>query len=102
MYSVSWLPLAKHDLENAVSWFVSELSAPDAALELLSLIDQAAAGLSQMPYRSAVYPVMVSLRSEIRLLPVKEYNLFYRVLESAKAVEILRVLHQRQQAKSRL
>ena len=102
MYDVVYLPLAKRDLGKAVAYIVSELAAPDAALELINLLDMTAAGLVQMPYRYSIYPVRVSLSHEIRFVPLKGYNLFYRVKEETRKVEIMRILHQRQQARIKL
>lgn len=98
-YRIDYLPLAKKDLEKAVAYIALELQAPETARSLLTALDEAANNLKQMPYRFAVYPLTSTLLAEVRFIPVGSYNLFYQVDEARKTVTVLRVLHQRQDAK---
>ncbi len=101
-YKLRYLPLARQDLDKAVFYLVNELGAFQAADDLIAAVDTMAISLKEMPYRFAVYPVLFALKNEVRCVPVGNYNLFYQVDEKAQTVLILRVLHQRQDIKSKL
>lgn len=93
MYDVVYLPTAKRELEEAVSYIAVELSAPDAALALMDDLDEAVRALSDMPYRHPIYHSVYALRREVRFFPIKNYNVFYVIDEEQKSVEIQRVLY---------
>ena len=59
-------------------------------------MDESAKSLSEMPYRLPIYHTSFAVLEEVRWLPVKDYDVFCRVLEEEKTVEIRRVLHQLQ------
>lgn len=94
MYKVVYLPIARRQLEEAVTYIAEELCAPDAADDLLDAVDEAVRALSEMPYRHALYPLLFAMKREIRFVPVRNYNLFYVVNEDRKTVEIWRLIHQ--------
>lgn len=94
MYKVVYLPIARRQLEEAVTYIAEELCAPYAADVLLDAVDEAACALSEMPYRHALYPLLFAMKREIRFVPVRNYNLFYVVNEDQKTVEIWRLIHQ--------
>ena len=96
MYEVIYLPTARKQLEDIVDYLVSELNATDAALDFIDGVDAAAKSLSEMPYRHPIYHTSFAVLEEVRWLPVKNYNVFYKVFEEEKTVEIRRVLHQLQ------
>jgi plasmid stabilization system protein ParE len=98
MYDVIYLPTAKRELEEAALYIAVELSAPDAALALVDAVDEAVQKLAYMPYRHPIYHAMYGLGSEVRLLPVKNYNIFYVVDEEQQTVEIWRILYGRRTA----
>ena len=94
MYKVVYLPTARRQLEEAVTYIAEEMCAPDAADDLLNAVDGAVCALSEMPYRHALYPLLFAMKREIRFVPVRNYNLFYVVNEDQKTVEIWRFIHQ--------
>ena len=96
MYKVVYLPTARQQLTDAVLYIAQELSNPAAAESLLDEVEKQVGSLKEMPYRFSVYPALYAMKREIRSVPVKEYLLFYTVLEEEKTVEIWRFLHQRQ------
>ncbi len=96
MYKVVYLPAARKQLMDAVIYTAAELSAPDAAENLLAAVDEQIGKLSVHPYRFPVYPALYSMKHEFRFFPVKNYLVFYVVKEEQKTVEIWRFLHQRQ------
>ena len=91
-----YLPTARKQLENIVDYLASDLSALDAALDFIEEVDAAAKALAEMPYRHPIYHTSFAVLEEVRWLPVKNYNVFYKVFEEEKTVEIRRVLHQLQ------
>ena len=96
MYKVVYLPTARQQLTDAVLYIARELSNPAAAESLLEEVEKQVGFLKEMPYRFSVYPALLSMKREIRMVPVKEFILFYTIREEEKTVEIWRFLHQRQ------
>ena len=102
MYEVVYLPAARKQLMDAVLYIAAELSAPDAAENLLDAVDEQIGKLCIYPYRHPVYPAICAMKHEIRFFPVKNYLVFYVVKEEQKTVEIWRFLHQRQNVNKNL
>ena len=96
MYKVVYLPTAREQLSDAAIYIATELSAPDAANDLLDEVDLQVTKLSEFPYRHSVYPTLYAMKHDIRYFPVKNYIVFYVVKEEQKTVEIWRFLHQLQ------
>ena len=91
-----YLPTARKQLENIVDYLASDLSALDAALDFIEEVDAAAKALAEMPYRHPIYHTSFAVLEEMRWLPVKNCNVFYKVYEEEKTEEIRRVMHQLQ------
>lgn len=68
-------------------------------MALLDAVDAAVQPLRDMPYRCPLYPALYALKREVRFIPVKNYNIYYVVVEETKTVEIWRVLHQQREQK---
>lgn len=90
-YEIRYLPLASKDLYNIVSYIADELKAPKAAMDLIDALDTSISRLAQFPYSCRVYHPEKSLENEYRVLPVKNYLVFYVVKE--QVVEIHRVIY---------
>lgn len=91
MYEIEYLPVARKDLFEIVTYIAGNLNAPKAAVDLLDEIEKSILKLKQFPFRYKVYYPMKGLQYEYRLLPVKNYAIFYIVKEST--VEIHRILY---------
>ncbi len=102
MYEVIYLPTARKQLEDIVDYIAVELASPEAALDFIEEVNKAAKSLSEMPYRHPIYHTSFALLEEVRWISVKNYNVFYKIFEEEKTVEIRRVLHQLQNAENRL
>ena len=102
MYEIIYLPTARKQLEDIVDYIAVELAAPDAALDFIEEVGKATKSLAEMPYRHPIYHTSFALLEEVRWISVKNYNMFYKVFEEEKTVEIRRVLHQLQNAENRL
>jgi len=93
MYKLSYLPLANRDIADAVNYIADELLAPKAALDLLDSLDKSISSLKDFPYSCRVYRPVKPLEQEYRIMPVKNYAVFYTVDEQKKLVEITRVIY---------
>ena len=102
MYEVIYLPTARKQLEDIVDYIAVELATPDAAFDFIDAVDKEAKSLAKMPYRHPIYHTRFAVLEEVRWISVKNYNMFYKVFEKDKTVEIRRVLHQLQDAENRL
>ena len=102
MYEIIYLPTARKQLEDIVDYIAVGLAAPDAAHVFIDEVDKAAKSLAEMPYRHPIYHTSFAVLEEVRWISVKNYNVFYKVFEEDKIVEIRRVVHQLQGTGNRL
>ncbi|HBQ86267.1 MAG TPA: type II toxin-antitoxin system RelE/ParE family toxin [Syntrophomonas sp.] len=93
MYEIRYLPMARKDLADIINYIAGHLQAPKAALDLLNSLDEAISRLEQFPYSCEVYQPIRPLTYEYRLLPVRNYAVFYVV--KAQVVEIHRIVYSR-------
>lgn len=100
MYEIIYLPTARKQLEDIVDYIAVELAAPDAALDFIDEADKAAKSQAEMPYRHPIYHTSFAVLEEVRWISVKNYNMFYKVFEEEKTMEIRRVLHQLQDSEN--
>ena len=95
MYDVIYLPSAKQELEEIIEYISIELKAPEAALNFINAVNDMVQRLTDMPYRHPIYHSRFRLNNEIRFVPVKNYNVFYKVDEEHKTVKIHSIIYQR-------
>lgn len=93
MYEIIYLPIAKQDIAEIIMYISNQLKAPKAAIELLDAFDHSIFLLQEFPYAHKIYRLIKPLEEEYRLLPVKNYAVFYIVREQDKIVEIHRVVY---------
>jgi len=91
MHKLRYLPLAQKDLRNIISYIADTLKAPKAAMDLVDALDHSISCLAQFPYSCRVYQPIEPLEDEYRILPVKNYLVFYVVSEHD--VEIRRIIY---------
>jgi len=91
MYEIRYLALARKDLNGITTYFADNLKAPQAAMDLLDTLNESISRLEQFPYSSKVYQPITALDNEYRLLPVKNFVVFYVVKEHV--VDIYRVVY---------
>ena len=72
------------------------------AFDFIDEVDKAVKSLAGIPYRHPIYHTRFAVLEEVRWISVKNYNVFYKVFEEDKTVEIRRVLHQLQDSENRL
>lgn len=95
MYQITFLPVAKNDIDAAISYLVDNLNAYQAAMALADALDGTLDLLAKFPYSNPVYFSELPLKDEIRKVPVKGYVLYYAVFPEQERVEIRRFLHGR-------
>jgi toxin ParE1/3/4 len=91
MHKLKYLPLAKKDLKYITSYIADNLKAPKAAMDLVDALDNSICRLQQFPYSCKVYQPIEQIEAEYRMLPVKNYLIFYVVTEYE--VEIHRIIY---------
>lgn len=92
-YKITFLPIAEQNLQEILLYIADQLKSPQAAVELMVALEKAIALLDQFPYAHPIYPLIKALDGEYRLLPVKNYAVFYLVKEPEKVVEIQRIIY---------
>ncbi|MDD4627293.1 MAG: type II toxin-antitoxin system RelE/ParE family toxin [Syntrophomonas sp.] len=93
MYEITYLPIAEQDIAEIIIYISNQLKAPKAAIELLDAFDHSIFLLQEFPYAHKIYRLTKPLEEEYRLLPVKNYAVFYVVREQDKSVEVQRVVY---------
>ncbi|MFW6017004.1 MAG: type II toxin-antitoxin system RelE/ParE family toxin [bacterium] len=90
-YTINYLPSAKKDLNNIISYIQAD--DPSAALNLLNDIDKSISQLKSFPFKGKT-PEDDNLKSkDYQMLIVKNYLIFYVVFEENKEIEIRRIIH---------
>lgn len=93
VYTLRYLPLAREDFHEILEYHQATLQAPLAAKKLLDDMETALLRLQSFPYAQRIYQPLRPLVPEYRLLPVRNYAVFYMVLEPDKIVEIHRIIY---------
>jgi len=94
-YRVDVSEPAENDLRDIVRYISAQLSAPMTATKLLDAIEEAIAGLADMPQK---YPPVTDKRLAsmgYRKLVVKNYIAFFTIDEKSMAVDVERILYAR-------
>lgn len=95
MYNVVFLPVAKQDLVEIISYVSEKLGNPGSAERLAVSLIEAAEALAAFPYANPVYFPIRPLGHEYRKLLVGNYLLLYCVDEAEKTVTIYRAVYAR-------
>jgi toxin ParE1/3/4 len=91
MHKIRYLPIAQKDLQDIVLYFLDNLKSPQAAMHFIEAFDKSVLRLKQYPFSCKIYQPQDPIESEYRLLPVKNYLVFYIVTENI--VEIHRIIY---------
>ena len=84
---------ARTDIVSIGRYIAKELHAPESAAALVADIYNEAAGLKHMPKRHALVSDERLAHLGIRLIPIKNYLIFYTVDDALQTVNIVRVLY---------
>lgn len=90
---------AKQDLLNIKYHITNVIGAKIASNNLLLAIDKAIFSLEENPKRCPKILNSATKRYGIRKLLVKNYIIFFRVIDDTNSVQVLRVLYARQNLK---
>ena len=90
-YKLRYLPLAQKDLLNIIDYISNDLKASGAAMDFIDILDETILRLKEFPFSCSLYRPQKPLETEYRYLPVKNFIIFYIVLENI--VEIHRIVY---------
>ena len=91
MYKIKYLPIAQRDLQDITVYILDNLKSPKDAMDFIDTLDKSILRLKQYPYSCKLYHPQESLEAEYRFLPVKNYLVFFVVIENI--VEIHRIIY---------
>lgn len=92
-YQIKYLPVARRDLQDIIDYIAFDLEVPETAIKMLNTLETEILTLQENPFRGSVYLSNRSHGSQYRKLFVKNYVIFYLILEDT--VEIQRVFYNR-------
>ena len=95
IYHIDITEPAEVDMDEIGFYIARTLHAPESAEKLLDEIDRNILSLEQMPKRFALVSDERLASLGIRVIPVKNYLIFYFVDDNAITVTIARVLYNR-------
>jgi addiction module RelE/StbE family toxin len=82
-YNLQYLPRFQKDLEEITNYITFTLEAPRAALDLAQAAKAACARLCDFPFAHHRFIPKKPLKHEYRMLPVKNFVVFYTVIDNA-------------------
>lgn len=100
MYKLEYLPVARQDLVEIVSYISKQLRNPGAAASLAAKFLEAGERIAQAPYTYPAYRPLRALQHEYRKCLVGNYLMFYWVDEAAQTVTVARVIYARRDYES--
>ena len=92
-YGLVYLPVARRDMVEIVEYVSRRLGNPIAAAELAEKLIAGAESIPAFPYANPVKTTLRPLAHEYRFLIIGNYQMFYRVDETAREVLIARVIY---------
>jgi addiction module RelE/StbE family toxin len=87
------LPTVQKDLAAISDYISLTLNAPQAAFNFLDMLEKSIAKLPENPFAHRLYSPLKPVATEYRVMTVKNYLVFYTVLEGA--IEIHRVVYKK-------
>jgi len=93
MHEIKYLPSFQQELNAIVEYITFTLEAPRASLNLLDELEKAVENLKNFPLAHRLYRPVKPISTEYRVLTVKNYLVFYVVLE--ETIEIHRIIYKK-------
>ena len=93
MLDIKYLPSFYQELDAIVDYISLTLEAPKAALNLIEELDTSITNLLKNPNAHRLYRPIKSIKTQYRILTIKNYLVFYIVLE--KYIEIHRIIYKK-------
>jgi addiction module RelE/StbE family toxin len=94
-YKIEISKPAEDDLREIMIYISRELLSPDTALEMLDTFDEEIKTLSTMPQRRPLVQDERLAKLGYRVLPIKNYLVFFTINKKKKLVDIERILYNR-------
>jgi addiction module RelE/StbE family toxin len=93
MPEIKYLPSFQQDINAIVEYITYTLEAPGAASNLLDDLEKSISNLKEFPFAHRLYHPVNPLPVEYRVLTVKNYLVFYIVIE--EKIEIHRIIYKK-------
>ena len=93
MLEIKYLPSFQQELDAIVDYISIALEAPRTALNLVDELDESINNLKQFPNAHRLYRPIRPMKTQYRILTVKNYLVFYVVLE--EYIEIHRIIYKK-------
>lgn len=93
MYKLSFLPIAKQDIDNIIYYISNVLNNRIAARNLSNNFIKGANSILDFPYGLPAYESSKKLEYEYRCLRIKNFLMFYTINENNKTITIVRVIY---------
>ena len=93
MPEIKYLPSFLQELDSIVEYIIFTLGAPMTASNLLDELEKSIHNLKKFPLAHRLYRPIKPIQTEYRVLTVKNYLVFYVVLE--ETIEIHRIIYKR-------
>lgn len=92
-YEVIVMPSAEQDIIDIIGYISDNLQNKKAAAEHYDAFKEALKSLEYMPDRNPISGLDVLNERQLRLIPVGNYVVIYRVFDEESLVEVYRVLY---------
>lgn len=90
-YQITYLPIARKDLQDIVDYIAFDLEVPETAINMLNTLETEILTLRENPFCGSIYISNRKHSSQFRKLFVKNYVIFYLIFEDT--VEVQRVFY---------
>jgi toxin ParE1/3/4 len=101
-YSVKVTTSAEMQMEQISLYIAYDLENPEAALTLLNTLELSISKLSTLPHRFALIDKEPWRSKGIRVMPVKNYFVYYWISEEENKVQVTAVIYQKREQKRQL
>lgn len=95
MYRISFLPIAKKDIDDIIYYISHNLKNITASKKLRDLFMSSIDDILKFPYGGSVYQSIGILKNEYRSHRIKNFLMFYTINEEEKLITIVRVLYRK-------
>ena len=92
-YAIKITRQAQEQMREIVSYISEELKAPDAALHLLDILENAITSLAQMPQRIALTEEEPWRSNGIHKMPVKNFLVYFWIDEENTRVQVTAIVY---------
>ncbi|MCL2362348.1 MAG: type II toxin-antitoxin system RelE/ParE family toxin [Defluviitaleaceae bacterium] len=93
IYHVNITDSAETEMREIARYIADDLYSPQAALNLMRDLKKQIHSLKQMPERHALVSDKRLAQKCIRLIPIKNYAIFYEVIDIVKTVNIISIMY---------